>query len=44
VPFGTAPVYAQGTYTFSVTTDEACTAVYYLRGQQVAVGSYTLNA
>jgi hypothetical protein len=44
VPFGLAPVYAQGDYTFSVTADETCTAVYYLRGQQVAVGSYILHA
>ena len=44
VPFGNAAVYASGDYAFSVTADETCTAVYYLRGQQVATGSYILNA
>jgi hypothetical protein len=44
VPFGDNVVYGEADYTFNVTADETCTSVFYLLGQQVATGSYTLNA
>lgn len=42
--FGDVAVYNDETRTFTVTADEACTSIFYLRGHQVGVDSYDLVA
>lgn len=44
VPFGPVTFYQGGSQTFSVTADETCTAVFYLRGQQCGIDSFYLDA
>jgi len=43
-PFGDVQVWNDEVRTFSLTADEACTTVFYLRGQQVGIDSYDLIA
>ena len=44
VPFGDVALYLEVPMAFSVTADETCTAIYYLRGQQVGVDGFTALA